>query len=213
MRLVAASLLLLLAAPAPAAEDLSSEEEKTLYAMGLVASRSFRDLALSPRELEIVKRGLTDALTGRKPLVEITAYEGKVQELARRRLAEASKRFLDVAAREKAARKSESGLVYVPIREGSGRSPTASDTVKVHYEGRFPDGKVFDSSYRRGAPAEFPLSGVIKCWTEGLQMMKPGGKAKLVCPASIAYGDAGHPPLIPGGATLVFEVELLEVKK
>ena len=107
-----------------------------------------------------------------------------------------------------------SGLVYQSIKEGTGASPAATDVVKVHYRGTFPDtGKEFDSSYKRGEPTEFPLNGVIPCWTEGLQKLKIGGKAKLVCPSTIAYGDQGRPPKIPGGATLVFEVELLEIVK
>ncbi len=105
-----------------------------------------------------------------------------------------------------------SGLVYESIKEGSGASPKASDTVKVHYRGTLHDGKEFDSSYKRGQPAEFPLGGVIKCWTEGVQMMKPGGKAKLTCPPQIAYGERGAAGVIPPNATLHFEVELLSVK-
>ena len=106
-----------------------------------------------------------------------------------------------------------SGLVYESIKEGTGASPSATDTVKVHYRGSFPNGgKEFDSSYKRGEPTEFPLNAVIPCWTEGVQKIKTGGKAKLVCPSDIAYGDQGRPPKIPGGATLVFEVELLEIK-
>ena len=106
-----------------------------------------------------------------------------------------------------------SGLVYQSLKEGSGTSPTASDTVKVHYRGTFPDsGKEFDSSYKRGEPIEFPLSGVIPCWTEGVQKMKPGGKAKLVCPPNIAYGARGAGGVIPPNATLNFEVELIAVK-
>jgi len=104
-------------------------------------------------------------------------------------------------------------LIYVSQKEGSGASPTASDKVKVHYSGTLVNGVVFDSSYKRGQPAEFPLDGVIKCWTEGMQKMKPGGKAKLVCPPEIAYGERGAGGLIPPNATLVFEVELLEVMK
>ena len=98
------------------------------------------------------------------------------------------------------------------ITEGTGASPTATSKVKVHYHGTFEDGRVFDSSVERGQPATFPLNRVIKCWTEGLQMMKVGGKAKLVCPADIAYGAAGRPPKIPANATLYFEVELLAIE-
>ena len=105
-----------------------------------------------------------------------------------------------------------SGLIYESQVEGSGSSPKATDTVKVHYRGTLHDGKEFDSSYKRGQPAEFPLGGVIKCWTEGVQMMKPGGKAKLTCPPQIAYGERGAAGVIPPNATLHFEVELLSVK-
>ena len=108
---------------------------------------------------------------------------------------------------------SPSGLVYESLREGVGASPSATDVVKVHYRGTLLDGREFDSSYKRGQPIEFPLNGVIKCWTEGVRMMKPGGKAKLTCPASIAYGDRGAGAMIKPGATLNFEVELISVKK
>jgi FKBP-type peptidyl-prolyl cis-trans isomerase FkpA len=116
------------------------------------------------------------------------------------------------AAKESGAITTPSGLVYKSIKDGTGASPKATDTVKVHYKGTFPDGKEFDSSYKAGGPIEFPLNGVIKCWTEGVQMMKVGGKAKLTCPAAIAYGERGAGGgLIPPNATLVFEVELLGV--
>ena len=106
-----------------------------------------------------------------------------------------------------------SGLVYESIKEGAGESPKATDTVKVHYKGMFLDGKEFDSSYKRGEPTEFPLNRVIPCWTEGVQRMKPGGKAKLTCPASIAYGERGAGGVIPPNTTLNFEVELISVKR
>ena len=103
-----------------------------------------------------------------------------------------------------------SGLIYQSLKEGTGASPAATDTVKVHYRGTFPDtGKEFDSSYKRGEPTEFPLNGVIPCWTEGVQKLKVGGKAKLTCPSAIAYGRAGAGNDIPPNTTLVFEVELL----
>ena len=106
-----------------------------------------------------------------------------------------------------------SGLVYESLKDGTGASPKASDTVRVHYRGTFPDsGKEFDSSIARGQPLEFPLSGVIPCWTEGVQMMKVGGKAKLTCPPGIAYGARGAGGVIPPNATLNFEVELLGIK-
>ena len=106
-----------------------------------------------------------------------------------------------------------SGLVYQSLREGSGPSPAATDTVRVHYRGTLPNGREFDSSYARREPAEFPLDRVIRCWTEGVQRMKPGGKARLTCPPSIAYGERGAGGVIPPNATLQFEVELLEVRR
>lgn len=106
-----------------------------------------------------------------------------------------------------------SGLVYESIKDGAGESPKATDTVKVHYKGMFLDGKEFDSSYKRGEPTEFPLNRVIPCWTEGVQRMKPGGKAKLTCPASTAYGERGAGGVIPPNTTLNFEVELISVKR
>ena len=115
------------------------------------------------------------------------------------------------SAKEEGAVVTASGLVYRSLKDGTGASPTASDKVKVHYRGTFPDGKEFDSSYKRGEPIEFPLSGVIKCWTEGVQRMKVGGKAKLTCPAAIAYGARGAGGVIPPNATLLFEVELLAI--
>jgi FKBP-type peptidyl-prolyl cis-trans isomerase FkpA len=119
---------------------------------------------------------------------------------------------LVAAAKEKGAVTTASGLVYRPMQEGKGASPAATDVVKVHYRGTFPDGKEFDSSYARKAPASFPLDRVIKCWTEGLQLMKIGGKAKLTCPAAIAYGEKGAGGgAIPPNAVLQFEVELLGI--
>ncbi len=105
------------------------------------------------------------------------------------------------------------GLIYQSLKEGSGESPKATDTVKVHYRGTFPDGKEFDSSYKRGEPTEFPLNRVIPCWTEGVQRMKPGGKARLTCPPAIAYGARGAGNVIPPNATLNFEIELISVKR
>jgi FKBP-type peptidyl-prolyl cis-trans isomerase FkpA len=120
---------------------------------------------------------------------------------------------LKAAAAEPGAVVTASGLIYRSLKDGSGASPTASDTVRVHYRGTFPDGKEFDSSYRRGEPIEFPLNRVIPCWTEGVQKMKAGGKAKLTCPSAIAYGERGAGGVIPPNATLQFEVELLGIRK
>jgi FKBP-type peptidyl-prolyl cis-trans isomerase FkpA len=219
-RLIISALITLLALPAFAAEAPKTEEQKTLYAIGLIVARQLSTFALTPAEMEMVKQGITDAATGKKPLVEIEAYNQQVQSLANARreaqgqkLAADAKLFVEKAANQKGAVKTASGLIYLSQKEGSGTSPAASDKVKVHYSGTLVNGVVFDSSYNRGQPAEFPLNGVIACWTEGLQMMKPGGKAKLVCPPQIAYGERGAGGLIPPNATLQFEVELLEVKK
>ncbi len=125
------------------------------------------------------------------------------------RAADPGAEFAEKAAKEKGAVKTPSGLVFRSIKEGSGAKPTATSTVKVNYKGTFPDGRVFDQSR---APITFPLNGVIKCWTEGLQMMKVGGKAQLVCPPSIAYGAHGAGSAVPPNATLVFEVELLGIQ-
>lgn len=197
-----------------------TEDQKTLYAIGLSVSRSLSVFDLSPAEFAHVQRGLTDAQAGKKSEVDIAAYNSKIQELAKARrkaLGEkqvsAGSAFLEKAAKEKGAVKTASGMVYTSINDGKGESPKASDVVKVNYRGTLVDGKEFDSSYKRNKPLEFKLDNVIKCWTEGVQKMKPGGKAKLVCPPALAYGDNGAGELILPGATLAFEVELLEFKK
>lgn len=106
-----------------------------------------------------------------------------------------------------------SGVVVEHLKEGTGDSPLATDTVVAHYRGTLMDGKEFDSSYKRGEPIAFPLSRVVPCWTQGMQKIKVGGKARLTCPAATAYGERGVPGVIPGGATLNFEVELVAIKK
>ena len=117
------------------------------------------------------------------------------------------------AAAEKGAVVTDSGLVFRTLKEGAGAQPLATDTVRVHYRGTFPDGREFDSSHARGQPASFPLNRVIRCWTEGLQRMKVGGQARLTCPAAIAYGERGAGGgLIPPHAVLQFEVELLGIE-
>jgi FKBP-type peptidyl-prolyl cis-trans isomerase FkpA len=122
-----------------------------------------------------------------------------------------SKAYLEKAAAMPGAVRTASGLVYRELQGGTGASPKATDVVKVHYRGTLVDGAEFDSSYKRNEPTTFPLNQVIPCWTEGVQKMKVGGKSQLVCPSSIAYGDRGSPPEIPGGATLIFEIELLGI--
>jgi FKBP-type peptidyl-prolyl cis-trans isomerase FkpA len=119
---------------------------------------------------------------------------------------------IDKAAKEKGAVKTASGMVYRSIKNGRGKSPSASSTVEVNYRGTLTNGKEFDSSYKRNQSIKFPLSGVIPCWTEGVQMMKVGGKARLVCPPELAYGSRGAGQDVPPNATLIFEVELLDIK-
>jgi FKBP-type peptidyl-prolyl cis-trans isomerase FkpA len=126
-------------------------------------------------------------------------------------LAWAQNNFASDAAKEPGAKVTPSGLVFRSLQEGNGVSPSATDKVKVHYRGTFPDGKEFDSSYKRNQAIEFPLNGVIACWTEGVQLMKVGGKSKLTCPPAIAYGARGAGGVIPPNATLQFEIELIAI--
>jgi FKBP-type peptidyl-prolyl cis-trans isomerase len=197
-----------------------ADPQKQLYTLGVAVAKSLEPFALSQPDLEQVIKGIREGSSG-KATVELDASaQEQIQALAVARQAAAAQKessrgtaHLDAAAKEKGAQKTGSGLVYVPVKEGKGASPTPTDTVKVHYTGRFTDGTVFDSSVARGEPATFPLNGVIKCWTEGVQKMKPGGKAKLVCPPAIAYGERGSPPRIPANAVLEFDVELLEISK
>jgi len=200
-------------------KPLATEEEKTLYAVGLAVSKSLEPFALTPAELELVQRGVHDGSAG-KPEVKLEDYQQKVQEMVRARLAKKAEKekekaapALAAAAAEKGAVKTANGSVVVPQKEGTGATPGPADTVKVHYTGKLLDGTTFDSSVQRGQPIEFALNQVIGCWTEGLQKMKVGGKAKLVCPPEAAYGEQGRPPVIPGNSVLTFDVELLDVKK
>jgi FKBP-type peptidyl-prolyl cis-trans isomerase FkpA/FKBP-type peptidyl-prolyl cis-trans isomerase FklB len=204
----------------PAATKIETEEQKTLYSLGFAVSDNLKPFGLTAAEIEIVKTGFADGVAQNKPTVEPQAYYGKIRELQTTRMAalatrekEAGLAYLEKTAAEQGAIKLPSGVVIATIKEGTGASPAASDTVKVHYHGTLTNGKVFDSSVERNEPATFPLSGVIPCWTEGVQKIKVGGKSKLVCPSEQAYGERGAPPDIGPGATLVFEVELLEIVK
>jgi FKBP-type peptidyl-prolyl cis-trans isomerase FkpA len=195
------------------AADLKTEDDKALYALGALIGRGVSPFNLTPAELELVKAGLADVASNKKPQIDPQTYMSKLQDLQKTRSASAEKAFLAKAAAEKGVTKTASGLLYSVVKPGKGASPKASDTVKVHYVGTLPNGTVFDSSVARGQPAEFQLTGVIACWTEGVQLMKVGGKSKLVCPSSIAYGERGSPPNIGPGASLVFEIELLDIVK
>ena len=219
-KLGALALLLVFAAPVLAA-DPTTDDQKAFYALGVGLSKQLMQLQpLTPDEINMITSGMGDALGGKPAKADPEQFGPKIREIAQARMkvaGEAEKKkgteFLEKASKEKGAKKTESGLVYQETTPGTGEQPKASDTVKVNYRGTLIDGTEFDSSYKRNQPATFPLSGVIKCWTEGLQLMKVGGKSKLVCPSDIAYGDRGSPPTIKPGSTLVFEVELLSIEK
>lgn len=201
------------AAHATASAPLSgSEDDKALYALGVAVSQNIASFNFTPAELDKVKAGFTDGALGKQPQVDVQTYFPRLREMQTTRVAAAAKAVLDKAAAEPGAKRTESGLIITTVNEGTGPSPKETDTVKVHYHGTLPNGKVFDSSVERGEPATFPLNGVIPCWTEGVQQMKVGGKSKLVCPANIAYGERGAPPDIGPGATLFFDVELLAIE-
>jgi FKBP-type peptidyl-prolyl cis-trans isomerase len=203
------------ATPAP-----TTDEQKTFYALGVLLSQQIEAFELKPEELAQVQKGIADNVGKQKLAVDPQEMMPKVQELARSRMEAAATKaaaagvaFLDKASKEPGVTKTASGMLVKHTQQGTGASPAATDNVKVHYEGRLIDGKVFDSSMARGEPATFPLNGVIACWTEGVQTMKVGGKAQFTCPAGLAYGPQGSPPTIPPQATLVFDVELLEIVK
>ncbi len=216
--LIALTAALALSAGAVRAEDLS-EEEKTLYYMGVAMERNLRPFALSSEEFDLVIRGLREAHAGKQLELDRETYLPKLKEFGEQRMkkaAEAEKlkahAFLAEAAQRKGAIRTESGLIYTELTAGSGESPQPTDTVMVRYQGTLRDGTVFDSSEKRGGHVEFQLGRVIPCWQEGVGMMKVGGKSSIICPPEIAYGERGSPPRIPGNAALSFEVELIGIK-
>jgi len=190
----------------------------------------------TPAEIADVQRGLNEALAKKKPKYVADQYREQIQAFATMKMQQEQERqrkefekreaelktkgaeqaqkapaFLEKAAKEPSAQKMTSGLVFIPVTEGKGTSPQASSQVRVHYKGTLMDGTVFDSSYERKSPAVMPLGNTIACWQEALPKMKVGGKAKVICPAQLAYGENGAPPSIPPNAPLQFEIELLEV--
>ena len=217
-KIIIAVVVLLMAVPVWAAQP-QTEDQKTLYALGAILAKQLSVFNLSVDEYNFVQQGMLDVAAGKTLAAEPDAYMQKINALAQTRMQaaavkqkELAKPYLENAAKEEGAKKTASGLIYKEMIAGKGPQPKATDIVKVNYTGSFIDGKVFDSSVQRGQPVEFPLGQVIPCWTEGVSMMKVGGKAKLVCPSELAYGDQGKPPIITGGSTLIFEVELLDVK-
>jgi FKBP-type peptidyl-prolyl cis-trans isomerase FkpA len=225
MRVSVAPLVLvslgLVSLPAFAAHPpLATEDDKTLYALGELISKSLEAFQLTPKELEFVKAGIEDGVGGKPAAVDVEKYGQKVQALHQVRAGAlaakektAGDAYLAKVAAEKGATKTASGIVVTTLTAGQGASPVATDEVKVHYEGKLIDGSIFDSSLQRGEPATFPLNGVIPCWTEALQLMKVGGKSRIVCPSSLAYGERGSPPSIRPNSTLIFEVQLLDIPK
>lgn len=233
-----ATLALLLARPAAAADAPKPEagkveapknaptrmdDSKALYGVGLAIARSLETFALTPAELDQVVKGLRDGIAGKPKMALDQNAQSAVNDLARARGPKAAERasarekdagapYLAKMAKDPKAKRTPSGAVVIAEKEGEGASPKDTDKVKVNYTGTLVNGTVFDSSAGRG-PAEFPLNQVVKCWTEALQLMKVGGKAKVVCPSAIAYGEKGSPPVIPGNAVLTFEVELLDIVK
>ena len=197
----------------------ATDEKEALYAMGAILGAKINGYALTRKELEIVQRGFADAAANRKLMLrdaDLEEWGPKVEAVLGRRtnprVAAEKDRGRKVAlrtAKEHGATTLPSGVVVVTERQGSGPQPAATDRVRVKYEGRLVDGKSFDSS----DSVEFPLDKVIPCWTQGVQRINVGGKARLVCPSGTAYGDQGRPPQIPPGATLVFTVELLGIGK
>jgi len=208
--LVVSFAVLLACASAAAAQELRTDEQKTLYILGLVISQNLSVFQL-----------LSDGVLKREPKVDVQVYAPKLQglQVARRAAVaavekKAGQAFVDRVAAEAGATKTASGLVVRTLKPGTGPSPKASDKVRVHYTGTLIDGTVFDSSVQRKEPIVLGLGGgVIKCWTEGVPLIKVGGRSRLVCPSDLAYGDQGRPPWIKPGATLVFEIELLEIVK
>jgi FKBP-type peptidyl-prolyl cis-trans isomerase len=205
-------------APVAPAAELSTDDDKTLYAIGLAIGQNVKDFKLTSAEVDIVAEGLRDSVLGNEPKVALDVYGPRIQVLAMERAAagavaekEASDAWVAEQAAQPGAERSATGVVVIPITEGTGENPTEASTVRVHYHGTLRDGSVFDSSVERGEPISFPLNGVISCWTEGVQKIKVVGKSKLLCPSDTAYGDQGSGS-IPGGAALAFEVELLGIE-
>jgi FKBP-type peptidyl-prolyl cis-trans isomerase FklB len=211
-----------LAMPVVAADALDFEDETTRvnYSLGYQIGGDFKRQGVE-MNAEAVVQGIRDALSEAKPQMDSAAMNETLVELKRKVVAEqqerrkkteyarldAGKKFLEENARKEGVITTDSGLQYKIVKEGSGKSPGSQDQVTVHYKGTLIDGKEFDSSFKKGEPASFRLDGVIKGWSEGLQLMKEGGKSQLFVPAELAYGNRG--PL--GNYTLIFDVELISV--
>jgi FKBP-type peptidyl-prolyl cis-trans isomerase len=195
------------------------EQDKALYALGVLLSRNLETFQLSEAEFTRVKAGIVDGYHNKPEAASAEASLPQIQALQRTRVValsarekEAGQAYLDKAASAPGATKTGSGLLYVPLTAGTGPTPERTDRVKVNYEGRLIDGTVFDSSAQHGQAATLQVGSIIPCWTEALQLMKVGGKSRIVCPAALAYGDRGAPPKIKPGASLVFDIELVSIE-
>jgi FKBP-type peptidyl-prolyl cis-trans isomerase len=205
------------AAPAPSRSPAAGEDD-ALYALGGWLARELAGVKFEEKDLKPIQEGLADALLRRPLRVEPRAVAQRVQKLLGDRRAAtaaeeklAAQAFLAEARQQPGARRTTNGVVYQSLADGRGEAPKLTDRVRVQYQGTLRDGSTFDSSYERGKPAVFGLDQVVPCWTEALQLMKPGGKARITCPSDLAYGDRGLPGRILPGAPLRFEIELLEI--
>jgi len=207
-------------AAAPSPDAFKNDDERAIYAIGYQIGHNVGSFGFTAAELKLLQNGLRDSALGKPAAIDFNVIGPRVNEMLERRMGAAAagekkigKAFADKFSKQEGVKPIPKGGWLQTLQEGKGAAPTADDTVKVHYRGTLINGTEFDSSYKRNEPATFPLNGVIPCWTNGVAQMKVGGKAKLVCPSDVAYGDAGRKPTILGGATLIFEIELLEVVK
>jgi FKBP-type peptidyl-prolyl cis-trans isomerase FkpA len=200
------------------ASQVSERDQRALYMLGVSLVRQYADLQMTGEDLRYVQAGMRDALLDGKRVKGSRLDPAKLEELRSRRSAaravgekEKARAFLEQAAREPGMVKTESGLLFRSLAEGTGPAPSKTDKVKVHFRALLADGSEFDSSARQGQPHEVQLDQTSRCWSEGLSRMKVGGRAKLVCASDLTYGDRGLDYKVPGGAATVFELELLEV--
>ena len=204
----------------PVDTETLSEREQAFYFLGTTLSRNLESLALTEDEQVLVVQGLRDAMANEAEApIDGAKYSTILNQVAGERMAaiaakeaEQAAAYLEKMAAESGAVVSDSGLIYLELDAGDGAQPAAASTVTAHYEGVLRSGQVFDSSYQRGEPLQIRLTDVIPCWTEGIAMMKVGGRSKITCPADIAYGDRATGPIPPGSA-LTFTVELLGVEE
>lgn len=197
---------------ARAEAKVENDTQKAIYLIGVDFAERLQSLHLTDAEIEIIARGLREGHAGTAMELDPQVYGPKLMALQKEREAPMIAAYIEAERKKPGAKETDSGLIFTELEAGEGDSPADGSKVKVHYTGTLRDGSVFDSSTARGTPAEFVVGKVIACWNEALTMMKPGGKARLVCPAKIAYGDNGVPGAIPPGAVLTFDVELLSVE-